>query len=332
MTRARHTLKISYSLRNANGRETDMTELLKNVKDNVLTRSITETIIFKNEQVELKQNPVKEMFNWESDFKAVTESYLNNITNFSSTNLNEYLACPAKYYLDRVIGLQDYEDNSSMAYGTAVHSACKFFVDHTLQTGCYPRYEDFFNCFLSSVKNQIFNEAEVNELKHKGDENLRGFYEYLILKPIQNIFSAEKEFTINIENKPFIAKIDYIEKTENDKYKVFDYKTGKYKGQSKIGWGKDNENYFRQLGMYIYVLKNHNFDVDASGGFIYPDVSEQKNRCFSLEYSEQALNKIVEDYVEAIKAINRMDFKQCASGSNACKYCQYRSIVCKRNT
>lgn len=332
MTRAKSSLFLSYSLKKTEKKETKETELISEIKNRdfaVVNDRTQESYSIKCDE---SDNKVKNFFNWEKDYKDLAQKYIDEeITQFSPTNLNGYLKCAAKYYLDRIIRLQDQGDNSHTGYGSAVHKACEFLVKEALETGMYPSFNEFITVFNKDVSERFFNEDQRNEILGKGAEKLPYFYNYLISRPVANLLAAEDNIVSEFEGLPFITKIDRIEKTENGKYQIFDYKTGKPKDGKEICWGGIYEDYLRQLGTYKYAMETakEKREVDKTG-FIFPDGAATGDNTFSLTLTEEDVNRIMDDYRKAIKDIRAMKFDQCPDGSACCDYCPYRATICKR--
>lgn len=332
MTRARHTLNLSYSLKTENDKDTDITELLNHIKDEDGKGKVeihdrtgeSYPDVSRNER-----NPVKELFDWDGDYNGLVMKYLEEIKNYSATNLNSYLSCPAKYYLERVIGLQNQGDSVASGYGSAVHKACDFLVKKALEDKVYPSYGLFEEVYRDEVDARFHDEDQKRDLFDKGEKALPQFYKYLSSIPVARLYAAEKEYEPMFEGKPFIAKIDRMETDGKGSYQIYDYKTGKPKDGRKICWGGPHEDYFRQLGMYCYVLGKKGLNVNGTG-FIFPDATDPSDYGFSLRYSQSDIDRIVADYKEAIQDINDMKFNQCESGSRTCGYCPFRTTVCKR--
>ncbi|MCX7955744.1 MAG: PD-(D/E)XK nuclease family protein [Patescibacteria group bacterium] len=133
-----------------------------------------------------------------------------------------------------------------------------------------------------------------------------------------NILNLEMLFKIKISNNFFIkGKIDRIDKLENEKIEIIDYKTGKKPDNKKIS--KDP-----QLTIYALALKNiykKKFN-DLILSYLYLETQEK----ISFQKKEEDVEIVKKEIKEKIEKINTKDF--APNPGIHCDFCPFK-IICE---
>lgn len=298
----------------------------------------------------------------EIEYKTYTNQF-TNINNFilpnmklSYTSLKTYFECGFKFYLSRILKIDEFEDTLSTKLGTIMHKYLelvaknkKIDFDELLSLYSLTNKE---RIIISALKNQIILE----------EENINNLFNSTCLKTVN---AEDTSFSYALNNNFILeGKIDLILSNQNH-YVIIDYKTNDSENFSPdlIKYG-----FSLQLPIYYLLTKNgsSNFiNKDISGLYINTILSKNYfkndfkylllngltfNDNFNLIQGEQELikkqnrnyisydNEEFKNNIETTSKIINEACNQIQDGNfkinpkviqnkvDSCKYCKYKDI------
>ena len=298
----------------------------------------------------------------EIEYKTYTNQF-TNINNFilpnmklSYTSLKTYFECGFKFYLSRILKIDEFEDTLTTKLGTIMHKYLelvaknkKIDFDKLLSLYSLTNKE---RIIISALKSQIILE----------EENINNLFNSTCLKTIN---AEDTSFSYSLNNNFILeGKIDLILSNQNH-YVIIDYKTNDSENFSPdlIKYG-----FSLQLPIYYLLTKNgsSNFiNKDISGLYINTILSKNYfkndfkylllngltfNDNFDLIQGEQELikkqnrnyisydNEEFKNNIETTSKIINEACNQIQDGSfkinpkviqnkvDSCKYCKYKDI------
>lgn len=331
MTRAKHTLRLSYYANT--GAKTKLTKYISNIQDMLEHEKepfeYDENLYWQ----EMTQAVLKQDYDYKKDFSAIVDMRLKNRT-YSVTFLNDYRACPRSFLYSRILDFNSPADIADTAnYGSAVHETLQNAYIFAKENKTYPDKEWFLEEFKKQCTKQYFSSYKQREImEERGLNAMDKYYHHFTDTPVESLYAAEHIVKYTVDEIPFMAKIDRIEENEDGSFSIYDYKTGKAKGKSEIGFGKadKNEDYYYQLGFYKYLYEKANNCKVTKTQFIFPEYPESP---YEVEYTDEDCEKIKDDYFKAIDDIKSYKFDPPENkdpNKRPCQYCNFRKF-CQAN-
>lgn len=255
---------------------------------------------------------------------------------FSVTAINNYLACPWKFFFSNLVRIPEGQNFPQM-YGTAIHETLRRFFEQ-VKKGIVPETDQVMKWYQEEVHQLPFSERDIPQVLEKGEESLRGFIEEERQSVNQNIFT---EYSIRGVNQkvqlaegeieiPLNGKLDKIEITGPGMVNVYDFKTGKPKSRNDIeGKTKSSDgNYKRQLVFYSLLLSLEGKNRMNQGiiQFVEPDDSgNYRKEGFFVEVEEvkgiiELINKITREVVSG-------DFMEKGCEEKDCQFCRLARAI-----
>ena len=229
-----------------------------------------------SEEFKLLNNKYKDMkyLDYDNKFKGIELN--NNSLMLSYSNIEKYNECAFKYYLDKVLVINKFEDSYSATIGNITHKVLSL---------CFNDDFDFEKEFNEAINNSNyeFKDSELYFLKkikatlQKSIEVIKKQLNYTQLKNIM----YEKELIIEINKELNIRLKGYIDKIMCENVNGFniiaiiDYKTGLHDEASikNIGYGIN-----MQLPIYMYLIKKSNIISNVKiGGMYLQKIYSNKN-------------------------------------------------------
>ena len=229
----------------------------------------------------------------------------NNLEPFplSRTKLELYLDCRKCFYNDLIYGIRR-PLGPPLVLNSAIHQIVT---------------NEFDNYRIKGEKHPIMNYEDFDMLP-SNHTNLK-----LWRNPFTGIRHLDKRTNFNL-----YGSLDdlWIEKKKNE-YLVVAYKITSKK--HSLQYENINENYWRQLSFYKYLLKENNLIVSDIGFIIFlnakKDVLSFNNRLsFEMNLFSKELNiSWIKSSLE--NAFNILQSSSHPPPSSTCKYCQYVNLV-----
>ncbi len=255
----------------------------------------------------------------------------------SVTALNNYLACPWRYFYRNLIRMPEVPEKS-LEYGTAVHRALKEFFEQWKE-GVDVGSVGLAERFKRALDDSSLNESDYADSLKKGEKALVTYYNQWHTHWRHNILNEYKVTTflpVGIEGLARIrlrGDFDKVEFTEDGFLTLYDYKTGRKKSRGVI-LGKDGvENwgdYRRQLVFYKLLLglfekgkwKMRTGSID----FVEPDDKGNTVR-ETFEISDEEVSELTCLVQRIASEIWQFSFTKNGCNKKDCKYCTFRDLA-----
>lgn len=301
LTRAKKQIYLSYSQYKENGKNQNASVFISEIDSKLI-----ENIKFND-----KENALKTYYQYtdithdlKPDISEYLKDYLANHYKFNVSHLNSYLRCPLCFYYKTILRIPQNKEKFS-SFGTAIHEALSHFYKKE-------SLSDVLKIFEQSLKNERLSKSDFKWCQELGKKLLTEYCDQHI-DSIKDNNECEHNFVsenIVYNNIPLTGKIDLIEKVENGKVNVVDFKTGnvdsKYKELSSDG------DYYRQIVFYKLLLDLKNDPkLQFNQGFIdFVEKSKSKKIFIKKEIvvTEQDLNNLKTQIEEVYKKILNLEF------------------------
>ena len=261
---------------------------------------------------------------YDSSFTGINqEEYQRNLSNpfrLSYTAINTYHKCQFKYYLQKVLNLNLYEDNFSSYIGSMYHKILSLYREESFDIEEeFQKYLEKRECsfkekmFLIRIKKDLI--ALIDVLKKQ--DLLTGFNDILPEQPITIPITEDH----SVEFIGFIDKIMYYQKIEDTYFSIVDYKTGTIDTHIEpMKYGLH-----MQLPVYLYLIHYGNiFKKPLFTGiyyqnilFSYPNWSknlekENKEKYYLQGYSTDNIERLerFDSTYEDSEMIKSMKYKE----------------------
>jgi len=256
------------------------------------------------------------------------------------TQLEKFLKCPYKFYLELVEGIKVYKapeiEESSKLWGNMIHKIMKeIFEKYKGNVLVRKDIQNVVEIFAEEIEKKILTTKEISSL-YKDIMRIRAKeviakFERIIEKHTGNkIVSVEKEITHEGEN--FILKgiIDRIEENENGIY-IIDVKTG----TSSLPSFTENDFFNRgniQIPSYMWMYENKfNPEKEVYGAIWNFSFKESENKKSEEKIYEQKKRKV--DYLDLLGEFFENIFENMIKGkidfqpkeNQSCFYCEYKT-------
>lgn len=268
----------------------------------------------------------REVYDNQKAFKAEIEERVKNIT-LSPSRLNDYLACPRKFFYLKVLGIDVEEANwDSANYGSIIHKLLENAVRIAKQTGKYPDIDEINKDFQASLDNSKFtSEAQKEKFEKLGSNLIKNYYPHFASIPPERITEVEYTFDgVKLDNYTLTGKIDRIEKNSDGTYELYDYKTGQPVSEKQVAKCGTKEGYYNQLCFYKYAFEKATGQKVSKTGLIY--VEEHRKNVYK-ELTKDDMDYIEELIKSTYEKINNLEFDPVKEDSNgACKGCPYKHL------
>lgn len=272
----------------------------------------------------------------------------------SVTALNNYLACPWRYFYSNLLRVPK-APNRSMAYGTAVHAALKYYAD-AVRAGEDIGAEGLLAAFEAALGRLPLQDTDYADALEKGKRTLAGYIaarrdrwgaDTLAEFKARIVFDTETEEAGRI---PLRGDLDKIEMKGGTAH-VVDYKTSKPKTRNDIEGNTKTStgDYKRQLVFYKLLLDAHDESApredSAKWGkyamqsgevdFVEPD-DKGRYRSETFFITDEEVAELKQTIRDAAKEIASLDFwnRRCdpkASSGGAsdkkCESCALRDMM-----
>ncbi len=287
------------------------------VDDNISVKSRFLSEIFPNIKEDNTIYDFSHILYKQNNLKRFEKQIIENIDlsqrSWSATSLKTYLQCKRKYYFSYIKHIKEHSISLKPAgyeVGDIIHKVLeKLMISNTLTISV-------LNNELSSYQNknpyltmelEIWKKKLEKFIKHEEERTTKGY----------KVFEVEKPFKFEYNGIILKGTIDRIDKSENGKYEILDYKTS---SSLKIDTVKTYEKSC-DFQLEFYFLSQREKQIENTG---YYDLNTAtiKNEVM-LDQKLELLNM----HLKALKT-TQVDFKLCEDKSH-CLYCPY-IIMCGR--
>lgn len=325
LTRAKKQVVISYALHDENNdeqlRSQFIDELGEQVQHTIASESDPATAFRKTrEAVSVDTNYLQSLFVQEG---------------LSVTALNNYLACPWKYFFQNLLRIPHVPEPHQL-YGTAMHAALRHGQDVYREKGSIDT-DAIVIRFKDVLHSLPIGSNDLKRYVKRGEEALR-----IYLKDPKWIKESDTEVAINdvlfkvddieIPLKGMLDKIEHID----EKIRVVDYKTGKPKTRNYIlGETKDsNGDLFRQLVFYKLLLAHHKNGMtmkEAVLDFVEPN---DGGTCIteSFEIVDADMETLITELQQVVRGIYSFTFLDTRCDDRECQFCTMADALPKKKT
>ncbi|MCM1339429.1 MAG: ATP-dependent helicase, partial [Muribaculaceae bacterium] len=326
MTRAKHTLRLSYP-ESINGKAQNPTTFITEIQELFEKEPTPFSYDVESFWNQIQKSVVKRDYDYKQDFCMMVDNILRS-KNFSPSSFNIYMKCPRQYMYSYILNLASKDKASdSLSYGSAVHAACEFAVSYAKKSGNYPEKNLFIQEFKNELSKLPMTSREQREIHTvRGEKALDTFYSHLCQTPIENLFEVEKTIEIELDGIKFKGIIDRIDKNSDGTYSIYDYKTGKAKSSKNICDGGEHEDYYNQIGLYKYYFEKITGGKVKDTTFIFP---EEFTKNLSLSLTDEDCQNILQKFKTAIADIREYKFEPVPNRNTSkqpCQYCQYQEF------
>lgn len=142
----------------------------------------------------------------------------------SHSSIHMYLECPQKWHFKYVDRLPE-KPRHFFSFGQSVHSALEYFYGQ--QTLTPPGLAEVLAFFEKNWKAQGYKDA-AQEAAYKAEgRQILGDFHRIHVPVYKPPFFVEYSFNLKVDGVAVTGKVDRIDKLENGKLAIVDYKTGK---------------------------------------------------------------------------------------------------------
>lgn len=331
LTRAKEEVCVSYPLTREDGREVVPSLFIQEIRDDKKTTCKTDTY-------EAHAEEARRVFAVQREEERDREKeklFLNELffdRGISPTALNNYLACPWRYFYQNLLRIPGMPTIHQM-YGTAVHYALQRFFE-AKKSGADVSDKDIVLWFSEHIERNPLSEVDISRLIKKGTETLTSYY-----KNYKDTWNYRTETEIPIkgielrEDILLTGKLDKLEIQEDGKSViVVDYKTKQpesrnvLEGKTKNATGNEK----RQLTFYKLLLDMHpEKKYIMKGGeidFIEPnDQGKFKKEFFEIQNEEvEELKKVI---IKMADEVHALSFWNTRCEDKECEFCKLRDMI-----
>jgi ATP-dependent exoDNAse (exonuclease V) beta subunit len=326
ITRAKHALTVSFADNN-DGKSQQITKYLAGVQD----------FDFDSSQFECKANDLtteffrsisSDVFDHQKAFKNEIEERVKTVV-LSPSRLNDYLACPRKFFYTKVLGIDVEEaDWDAANFGTLIHSLLESSLKVAKETGSYPIIDKVLEDFRREIDIIRFtSEARKEKYFKQGQEMIMSYYPYFSQIPASRVADVEFSFYgVDVDGDLITGKIDRIEKNSDGTYELYDYKTGNPASEKKIAPNEEKQSYFNQLCFYKYAYEKLTGNKVSKVGIIYVENHQKSVDKFLVDEDMTYIENLIKETYSNIKQLKFNPVKEDKQG--ACKCCVYKHL-CK---
>ena len=243
--------------------------------------------------------------------------------------MNDYLACPRKFFYTKVLGIDVEEANwDAPNFGTLIHSLLEYSINFAKENNLYPKIDEILERFRSGMNSTRFtSEARKEKYFKQGQEIILKYYPYFSQIPVSRVADVEFSFYgVDVDGDLITGKIDRIEKNSDGTYELYDYKTGHYTSEKKVAPDEEKQNYFNQLCFYKYAFEKLTGNKVSKVGIIYVENHEKSVDKYLTDEDMVYIENLIKETYEKIKLLKFNPIKEDKQG--VCKTCVYKHL-CK---
>ena len=293
--------------------------------------------------------------NKSEDYKA--ENNGNNMV-FSASSIDVFLSCPKKFFYKYIAKLDPREDDEyertawldPAQKGTLIHSILENYVKNVIIELNIINFDNskFEGIFDAECNNMIekvpyLSETAYNMQKKEYKRDCKNAIDNLLERmndenfvPVRTEMGFGKDNPVEIQVNgvdtiKFTGSIDRVDSLGENKYRIVDYKTGKYEKMKN----KRNDTHDLLIQDYIYALVLEKVFDDTKkeviqSSYEFPcDGNAQLKTKITPEVKGDTLSKLE----EILNSIRKMEYEGCNENKEkyidyerTCKYCKYSEL------
>ena len=324
LTRAKESLHLTSAKDYGGAREKRPSVFLKEADVNLIE---SEKINFEELEI-LKDIRVLEEQN-EGEFLLKKEE-LKLPSYFSFSQFASFDKCPLQYKYAHLLKVPVPIEKYNLTFGKVIHNVLYHFLlpilqgENKMQANLFAdkkkieeniKLEKILSLYEDNWQDEGYENLEARDnYKEKGKNILISFYSSLIENNLPNIYFLEKDLRFKFKNNTIIGRIDRIDKLENNKFEIIDYKTG----NAKETLSTDDK---KQLILYKIMIENV-LDIEVEKmTYYYLEAGEK----LSFIAKDKEVEKTLEWLDNSISEINKKEFLPKPSSFN-CSFCDFRDI------
>lgn len=324
LTRAKYDVYITYAKEGLDGKQRLPSQFIEEIDDSFKKKVSTK----KTEENLKNDSPFYVQKRKGRQLPVQNKEYLNSLfleQGLSVTALNNYLACPWKYFYVNLIRIPSVQTHPQM-YGIAIHAALEvFFSSYKLNK--HPTKKILIRTFEKKLNTFSLPEDLCEQLLEKGRRALSGYYDTYKSTWNKNIITEfairgialDKNITLN-------GKLDKIEFLDEGGVVVVDYKTGKPKSRNEI-LGKTKTStgdYIRQIVFYkllLDLLQDKKYEFQR-GEIDFVEPNEKGNyKKESFTVIDEDVEKLKNQIKDVSQEILDLSFFGETCADKKCEYC-----------
>lgn len=333
LTRARLSATVTYARRDTDGAELLPVRFLDDIKLALIER--TDTAALERAWEEERELTFAAPAPRTPDL--ADRAFLNDAfrrQGLSVTALNNYLACPWRYFYTNLVRIPE-APAFPLMYGNAVDRALQEYMER-YRVGEDPGRDGLLALFRRFAGDQPFQERQLADALTRGERALGAWWERshagLSTAVINQLRVPAVALPLDGDGDVILnGKMDRVDLLGDGTVVVTDYKTGKPKSRRELTGGtKDADgNYLRQLVFYNVLLDRFEDGkyrmVKGVLDFIEPDAKGAPHREEFVVSPEQK-EELVGDIRRVAREILELAFWDRTCGERDCQYCRLRAI------
>lgn len=341
MTRAKKHLVMSYSARDMNDKDIEMSQFVAEVLEK--SKDTKNPI-----EIEPKVLPDENIMRYHRSLMSrsqahntqiIETAYLNDLLKdykLSPTHLNKYLQCPVAFYFENILRVPR-PLHENMAFGTAIHYALEHFFKKAKKTGVFPNEGTLEHYFTHGMdlNRSAFTETQFKKRLEYGREILKGYFDQHKETWDTNVKLEYYVWNAHMDGIPITGKIDKVEFKKSPEggmeANIVDYKTGNFinaiqrlKGPSeKQPLGGD---YWRQIVFYKILTdadkKEPWYMTSGEMGFIEKDSKSGKYQKVKIEVTYEDIETVKGQIKDTYAKIMDHQFTH-GCNEETCTWCEF---------
>ncbi len=323
MTRAKHTLRLSYVMGSAK-RASSPSSWIIQAKDLMETYDLSDSTL-ENYIDESKKILEKKSYDYKRDFEEFIKASIKNKFH-SPTSINTYLDCKRKYLYSKILSLGARDGfNDGAAYGSLIHAVFEYVNNYAIKNKIYIEKSKMLEKYEELSKKFPFSNKTIkNRYFIRGKNELEKYYHHILDISPENIFGVEYQVKVESDDIKFYGIIDKIEKNPDGTFSIIDYKTSNPLKEKSISLDGESWGYYNQICLYKYFFEKLTNSTVKDVSFVFLLDGSKVTLTPSACDCEMVLN----NFKDAIKGIENLDFEPASNNCSAdsCKYCEFRDF------
>jgi len=269
VTRAKEHLQISYSAKDAKGKERTRAIFVDEIlqKENLhIEKKQADEVYFAEAQMLLLLEQEQEKLDLPA--KEILERLLEGFQ-LSVSAMNQYLRCPVSFYYENVLRVPVVQSEAA-SYGTAMHNALQRLFERMMQQEerKFPNLAEFVEIFDFEMAHLrgYFRPKSFTQNLQRGREHLATYYKHYLPSWGTHVL-VEKNISTETNGVPIKGVIDRLNFIDTERATITDYKTGSQtsrKLQKPTLKEPHGGIYWRQLIFYKILYENYKNTVQKS--------------------------------------------------------------------